>query len=270
PLVAEAKLTSVKVELEAEQQAPDMASSKKRHVYGVFEKVHFRMFPDDITASINISCEDNVIAITGDYFYCTPRGGHGQALLTTHSITYSVGFDILNPEICATNARANDIPEVQPVNGEAGHLILRMDMFVKPFYVAFRGLNIQEVPDNSQSCPHSGYYDDMAKGGPWSHIEGDNLAGRWNEVNALGFYGIDSAGRFSRYDPPLSSGMKVWAIPMAWSPLPNDAFRQMFDPNPTTQRFTLSADGTFRIEKSGHWAERTVDGVVVVDGNNVD
>lgn len=133
-----------------------------------------------------------------------------------------------------------------------------------------KGLNIQEVPDESQSGPHDGYYDDRTKGGPWSHVAGEHMAGQWNEVNSAGYFGMDRAGRASRYDPPWIQGSKTWPIPMAWSPLPNTNFMQMFSPNPTSQHFSISSNGTFRIEKFNHWAERPIRGPILVDGVAVD
>ena len=259
-------LTSVKVELEADQNAPDPTASNFRHKYGVLEQVNFRHLPLSATVTWEFSAGGDLISKVGDHFFCTPRGSHGTAEVSAGGVSYTTDFDVLEPQIIATNATANAGGGVSPVEGESGHLLLCLDLYATPFYVSFKGLNIQEVPDESQSGPHSGYYNDQTKGGPWSHVAGEHMAGRWNEVDATGYFGTDRAGRSGRYDPPWIQGSKTWPIPMAWSPTPNDYFMQMFSPNPTMQHYEISSNGTFRIEKFNHWAERPISGAIVVDG----
>ena len=266
PLTSDDELTSVKVKLEADQSAPDTAASNSRHVYGVYERVNFRHYPSDANVTWEFSADGNLIPQMGNHIFCTPRGGQGVAEVSIGNAAYAAAFDVVEPQVVATNARANASADVSPVNGEAGHLLLCLDVYVTPFYVSFKGLNIQEVPDESQSGPHDGYYDDRAKGGPWSHVAGEHMAGQWNEVDAAGYFGMDRAGRASRYDPPWIQGSKTWPIPMAWSPLPDANFMQLFSPNPTSQHFSISPDGTFRIEKFNHWAERQISGSISVGG----
>ena len=270
PLTSDDELTSVKVVLEADENAPDSEASNFRHKYGVFEQVNFRHYPSTASVSWSFSAEAYYISVAEGHFFCTPRGDHGTAEVSSGGVTYVSNFDIVEPQVVATNARANASTDVSPVNGEAGHLLLCLDVYVTPFYVSFKGLNIQEVPDESQSGLHDGYYDDRSKGGPWSHVAGEHTAGQWNEVNAAGYFGMDRAGRASRYDPPWVQGSKTWSIPMAWSPEPDDRFMQMFSPNPTSQHFSISSNGTFRIEKFNHWAERPIHGSILVDGIPID
>lgn len=39
--------------------------------------------------------------------------------------------------------------------------------------------------------------------------------------------------------------------------------------DPTTQKFTLWPDGTFKIEKHNHWAQRTIWNDYLIDGISV-
>lgn len=62
--------------------------------------------------------------------------------------------------------------------------------------------------------------------------------------------------------PQLSA---AWPIPMGWGY--GIGVLGRFKDYPTFQTYTLSSDGTFRIEKFGHWAERNMLGMVWVDGS---
>ena len=120
-------------------------------------------------------------------------------------------------------------------------------------------------PENSdgQSCPHCGYYDDRTKGGNWSHTAADG-AGPWHTVLGSGYVMTDFAGRKVSYATPWSEGSKTWQIPMSWGE--GGVLEFPFATNPTTQEFTLYSNGTFRIRKFGHEAERNVLGFIWKDG----
>ena len=81
---------------------------------------------------------------------------------------------VIEPVIEVRNPRVNqNSAHVSPVMGQAGHLLLYLDMYAGPFYASFQGLEIREVPDESQSGFHIGYFDDRGKGGNWSHTQND-------------------------------------------------------------------------------------------------
>ena len=89
-------------------------------------------------------------------------------------------------------------------------------------------------------------------------------AGKWHSTNSQAFFGSDAAGHRVAYQQPWTEGWKSWPIPMGWG-FGVDVLGH-FDPNPTSQTFTLHTNGTFRIEKFNHWAERAVTGEIIVDG----
>ena len=83
--------------------------------------------------------------------------------------------------------------------------------------------------------------------------------------NSQAFFGTDAAGTHEAYSQPWQDGWKSWPIPMGWGY--GIGVLGRFKDYPTFQTYTLSSDGTFRIEKFGHWAERNMLGMVWVDGS---
>ena len=178
--------------------------------------------------------------------------------------TYETALSVATPVIMVTNIRVNVYStDVSPVFGESGHLLLYQDLYATPLYVSFKDVQFREVPDESQSCYHNGYYDDRTKGGNWSHTESDG-AGTWHTALSSGYVMSDRAGHRTSYSTPWIAGIKEWAIPMAWGA--GGVVEVPFVPNPTTQEFRLQSNGTFRIRKFGHEAERSVYGLIWIDG----
>ena len=266
PITSDAELTSVKVELTSVETAaanPD----KRRHVYGVAEEVEYRSYPEGATVSWSFP---NGLLYWNATSFCCPwssasmSASGSEITVTFGDVSYGIGITVVDPVIQVQNPRVNvNSSDVTPVFGEAGHLVLYMDLYATPFYVSFCGLEIREVPDESQSCPHMGYYDDRSKGGNLSHTANDG-AGEWHAVHSSGYVMSDKAGRGTSYQQPWSYGTKEWAIPMAWG---NGVDVSVpFSPNPTTQLFTLQENGTFSIRKHGHEATRNTLGLIWCDG----
>ena len=271
-LDSEAKLTSIRIAFNVDYAAPEN-DRLDRHLYGVTETVHYHMYPDSAVGTWTFRVGGaEFFPQSGSVFNCPGSleglsGGYGSAELSAYGASFRSAFTVFEPQISARNPRINANPlRVSPVVGEAGHLLLYMDMYVEPSYVSFKGLQMREVPDESQSGTHQGYYDDTGKGGNWSHTSNDG-AGPWNEVDLHGYYGTDEAGRRGKYEEPWSEGSKEWPIPMDWGRSSMTVGR--FRTNPTSQGFVLHANGTFRIEKFNHSAERTISGQAWCDDNPV-
>ena len=65
------------------------------------------------------------------------------------------------------------------------------------------------------------------------------------------------------------TSVKIELTAVASAPRNSDNHRHtygIFVPNPTTQEFRLQSNGTFRIRKFGHEAERSVYGLIWIDG----
>ena len=267
----ETPLTSVKVELET-MYAATSNPDKHRHVYGIGEGVKYRTIPASVQSEWSFVAGANAVATydwggsTGNVFICPwttdgLSGGSFSGSVTIHGCELNFSLSVVEPNIVALYPSTNiESSRVNPVYGEAGHLLMYLQMFVEPQYVSFKGIKIVEIPDESQSGVHWGYYNDRQKGGNWSHTANDG-AGIWNEVGETGFYGVDRAGHSVSYSPPWINGMKVWQIPMGWG-TGGDSVAGQFDPNPTTQTFSLTEDGTFTIRKFNHEATRNIHGSI--------
>ena len=264
PSTVTAKLTSVKVELETVYQAPENRD-RHRHWFGVGEDVRYKSFP--VGALVNWSFPSLLISREGEMFMCpwVASNGDDESFYLDASIggvLFRMDCRFFNPKIKATNPRVNmRVTDVMPVQGEAGHLLLYLDMFVEPLYVSFQGVDIREIIDDSHNCPHAGYYCDTSKGGALSHDERSG-AGVWNTVTATGYYGTDRAGVHARYEEPWLDGYKEWPIPMDWGM--NNVSVGRFNPNPTTQRFELRSSGRFTIKKFHYNATREVSGETAI------
>lgn len=126
---------------------------------------------------------------------------------------------------------------------------------------------MEEIPDESQSGSHGGYFDDPLKGGSWSHTR-NNGAGHWHQINSEGFWAHDDAGWTNDFVRPWIDGYKEWEIPMGWGPGEDD-LRGRFREPPTIQRFELNSSGKFTVEKFGHSASRNRFNIIRLDGRIV-
>ena len=267
PLVSDAELTAVKVELETKFPAYEN-NCKQRHIYGVGETVFQHCYPEVESGRWTVSIDGRAATRlqngqTG--FSASATAGIGAATFSMSQVSYTIGFRVLEPYVEVRNARANQ-SDVSPVIGEAGHLLLFLDQYVGPYYVSFREIYMMEIPDESNNCPHSGYFSDSSTGW-WSHTSQAG-AGDWNPVGENGYWGTDKAGYRSSYGSPWSEGEKVWDIPIGWG-FGGRTVAGSITPLPTKQKFEIHANGTFKITKHDHSAERNVLGMIWVDGSLV-
>jgi len=185
-------------------------------------------------------------------------GGHCEFCVAFGNTAYTNDFLMVLPQIEARNPRCNE--NLSMVYGEAGWLLLHLDLYVGPLYVSFAGVEFVEIADESGSCPHAGYFNDVEKGGFLSHCE-DAGAGVSHVVNSDGLWCSDKAGRGGRYEEPWSDGWKEWPIPVGWRV---EGVQAQYDVPPTTQRFTLTSGGVFSIRKYGFEATRDTSNRVTI------
>ena len=265
PLTSDAELTSVKVKFETKYAALENAC-KQRHVYGVAETVYLHSDPEIATGSwsVTIDGQPAMLLQSGQTGFCASwTAGSGSATYSVLGTSYTAGFTVLEPHVEVRNPRANQ-SDVSPVIGESGHLLLFQDQYVAPYYVSFREIYMMEIPDEGNNCPHSGYFNDPATGW-WSHTS-QSGAGNWNSVGVDGYWGYDKAGHAAAYGSPWTEGEKEWDIPVGWG-FGGQSVVGTISPNPTTQKFEIHADGSFKITKYGHSAERNTLGFIWVDGS---
>ncbi len=260
-----AAATSLRVELSADHAAP-LNSNPNRHVYGVLESFHYRHYPSggdpdwtffEGTEELFPFSEGYMIlpAVTNQ-----SSGGRCEYHVVFADVAYTNSFLMLLPQIESRLPRCNET--IEPIYGESGWLILHLDLFVGPLYVSFSGVDFEEVPDESGSCPHEGYYDDVVKGGYLSHCTATG-AGHPYTVLPNGYWCSDMAGKAGRYERPWTNGWKEWPIPVRWFVGPVGA---SFEKPPTSQKFMLRADGTFSIRKYGFQATRDIFNHMAIEG----
>ncbi len=260
-----ATTTVVRVELEARNAAP-ANPDKHRHVFGVLESLYYRQYPSGVLSTWYFSeGEVELIPFSSGYMNLpattnlTSRG-HCEFHVSYGNVTYTNTFHIVLPQIEARNPRCNE--NLSMVRGEAGWLLLHLDIYVGPLYVSFHGVDFQEIPDESGNCPHDGYYNDIAKGGYLSHCESAG-AGVWHRIRTPDSYLCsDRIGRAGRYDRPWLNGWKEWPIPTGWGA--DENLRAQFDVPPTTQKFILTSEGTFTIRKFGFEATRDISNHITI------
>ena len=251
-----ASVTSLKVELCADNPAP-LNSNPNRHVYGVLESLHYRQYPADVAAEwIFWEDTESLMPFSQGYMILPATtnqtsSGRCRFSVTSGGVSYTNAFQMYLPQIEARNPRCNS--DIVMVNGESGWLLLHLDLYVGPAIVSFKGLDFQEIPDESGNCPHTGYYNDVIKGGYLSHCAAAG-AGIPHEVALNGYWCSDKAGKGGRYEMPWCDGWKEWPIPVGWGA--SNTIQGQFDRPPTTQKFTLMSDGTFSISKYGFEATR--------------
>ena len=254
-----ATATVVRVELEA-CKAISVNPDRHRHIFGVLEDFHYRQYPANAVASWRfLEGEEERFPFSSGYVILPPTTNQTSEGLCEFHVTcgaasYTNSFLMVLPQIEARNPRYNE--NLRTVFGEAGWLLLHLDLYVGPSYVSFYGLDFQEIPDESGNCPHDGYYNDVAKGGWLSHCAAAG-AGTWHRIFSNdGYLCSDKAGRGGRYEKPWIDGWKEWPIPIGWGI--NEMRWAQFDEPPTTQKFTLTPNGTFTIRKFGFEATRNV------------
>jgi hypothetical protein len=74
----------------------------------------------------------------------------------------------------------------------------------------------------------------------------------------------DRVGRVTSYPQPWSAGWKEWRIPVAWGDYLRN-IKGMIIPNPTTEKFTIDAEGTATVRKYNHEIKRTIDNRIWID-----
>ena len=257
---SQAKLTSVKVELKAKETAPANHCLHRRE-YGVGEGVNVYHTPIALSIKIEIDSTDAVIGVDNDEFYCPWNGGQYNLEIGVGNAIYSSGITVVEPHVYCQKAQWDG---VLGTIGCAGQLHMDLFLYVVPSNVSFNGVFMVEIPDDVVR-PHDGYFNDTDtnKVGALSHTVAAG-AGVWRQVHGSA-WAIDGVGRRTTYPQLWSNGWKTWEIPVGWGDAQH-VLKGRLVPNPTTQIFTISSNGTATVEKYGHVIERRIDNKVFKDG----
>ena len=155
---------------------------------------------------------------------------------------------------------------------------MNLTLYIGPMDVSFQGIDVSEIPCASIVTP-VGYYATTNFTGVLSHTA-DAGAGLWHHIKEGNRWGIDNAASNIR-TPPWSEGRMTWKIPVQW-------YKRLDSPTSWPERtvhpdgkliggsesaylqvFEITADGTIKISKHGHWIDRTTEDVIRLDGKKV-
>ena len=280
PLAAEARLTSVKVELTPED-LPPMNPSPHRHLVGINEKVNHAAAP--ASANVRWIVAKNQIS-DDDYFNCPWTGGVYVVSAKCCNAQLDTPITVVEPVVECREARWDEELDASAVVGESGWVGMKLSLYLLPRTVSFDWIEMEEVPvPSSEAIRPTGYFylrpdvmhsthDAEMGAGKWFRPRLSD--GSWTHDKARMPYACPP---FVIDDPPeWTQGTMRWAIPVGCGELVSDAnggveraLRRVLNPNPTDQVYEMEAGGTLTIRKYNHSIRRDVSGRVWLDGSRV-
>ena len=276
PVSSRAKVTSVKVELEAVYVAPENPSHY-RHIYGVGERIKCRHQPTSVSAIWRVASyvAENVMTdgseCDKEITFAHLAENKPRVEVECCSVEYLPQFVLVEPtDVIAYSASWNGtcLPR-----GRAGGFGMKMNLYVYPMHVSFQGIDMVEVPCNDV-VPPIGYYASTNFDGYLSHCS-DAGAGWWHHVKAGNYWTEDEVGSGERH-MPWSNGILVWNVPIAWNYRFDDTLswprnhysstcKKIREDSAFQQIYGIDGTGSVTIEKFDHVVERNTNDVVTVD-----
>jgi hypothetical protein len=253
----EDKMTVVKVEL-----SPVVMRDRavNRHLLGVGERVLCEIRP--IMAGVEFESEGGgAVEAHQSYAYydCPLRGGFfGLSISVDVDSRYRSELVVVEPESLIVG-RCYEIAYQAPTN-TSGAVGMRLELYVTPLAVSFRGLSMMEIPDSGMYSPE-GFLADLAFKEIWHHTI-DRGAGVFYKISNDNYFFTDEPKFAVAIEPPWGAGRIIWDIPIGWAQ--RDA-----QPHATCigtlgvryqQKFEIYSTGLFRLSKFQHWVERCADG----------
>ncbi|MDD6031611.1 MAG: hypothetical protein PUE68_12430, partial [Kiritimatiellae bacterium] len=290
----------LRAELEVVYEAPENPSAN-RHVYGVGEKVKFRLQPalsDAVIRTESFDARGEQLSYNNTFDGAYRVSGAGERIYTapftaTHpspvtislnGVEYIPSMTFVEPAYveCRGAARNPYTPCLPP--GEVGGMMLLTTNYVGPMHVSFQGIALAEIPCGNR-IPPDGYFSTTNFQGELSHTIRAG-AGRTRKVSTNNFWYVDMAGRGTNYQN-WSSGHMVWKIPIGWIRMVHGVATDLVIDEPEyeeqgkswtrrlliggedaySQEFSIDGDGTAKIWKYGHWLSRSRDCQIRLDGN---
>ena len=286
PASSQAKLTSVKVELEAVYVAPGN-TNQNRHLYGVGEKVRLRHMPESAALVWSLGNNDFFSELL-DENGCDKvlqlhylGGTVSDVVATFGNETHHPTISVIEPQSIVCSGQMWN-GECLP-KGQAGGFGMRLWLYIGPMCVSFQGIDVAEIPCETIVQP-TGYYATTNFNGVLSHSLAAG-AGYWHHVSAGNYWCQDEAkSNFRRQI--WSNGVMTWNIPIQWYQRldASESWTRGFvhadgrliggSESAYRQVFEITANGTITVSKHQHYVERTtndvirLDGTIVHDGNH--
>ena len=300
-------LTAVRLELTPVWAAPENPCTN-RHVYGVGEKVLFKVRPQLLSvtlSTIKYDVEDTLgdyelfdamqAAVTAelDRIYTCPISRNYAPPLKVQrgDVVYTPAVSLVEPQIVVTTGASwgeNAVDFFYEgsrkcwASGDVGAAALVTTNYIGPLTVSFQGIAVSELPcedeDTVTGCFTNGHYrtHTAAAGAGEAHL-----------IGAGNFWFVDGA-RMGRAEANWSpNSILDWKIPVGWHrKLPMYAgnfnvsdsdYERMDDAasRPLSmdvvyhQRFSIDGNGVFKTEKFGHWISRSRWCRVILDGETL-
>ncbi len=296
-------MTSVCLELAAVWEAPENPCTN-RHVYGVGEKVLFKVRPqlasvmlsttkfdalDVDTSEYELFGTNAVVDASGDRIYTCPISANYRppVKVSLGSVEYLPSVSIVEPKEVVTRGAGWGVNKVDMFyegnrrcwpSGSVGTATLVTTNYIGPMTVSFRGIAVSEVPCYEEDTI-TGCFTNVL----WRTHTVEAGAGRAHPIGPGNFWFEDSAGLSPTIANWGQGGEFVLKIPVGWHRRgqSDDVFwvlgsdfeswrdsesRALLFKNIYRQRYTIDGAGTCRTEKYGHWISRSRSCRVILDG----
>jgi hypothetical protein len=256
-LSSEDKMTVVKVEL-----SPVVMRDRavNRHLLGVGERVLCEIRP--IMPGVEFESEGggSVEAHRSYAYYdCPLRGGlFGLSISVDVDSRYRSELVVVEPESLIVG-RCYEIAYQAPTN-TSGAVGMRLELYVTPLTVSFRGLSMMEIPDSGMYSPE-GFLADLAFKEIWHHTI-DRGAGVFYKISNDNYFFADEPKFAVAIEPPWGTGRIIWDIPIGWAQRDAQPHAACIGTLGVRyqQKFEIYSTGRFRLSKFQHWVERCADG----------
>ena len=274
------KATAVQVTVRPRVHAPEN-DKEYRHKFGIGEIVDCGNQPKVESVRWKRNGGGTLKESNGSYEYRCPLSAEVNGFeIAGEGCCYVPQTRVVEPQgVLARDAGYATAPKIR--SGQAGGILLAIDLYVLPLDVSFSGIRIEEIPDVGGS--HSGYFADTFFMSEWFHGE-DQGAGDWREVYGNNKFLNDEAG-FKRALPQLDSrgfvstagtngwtnGNLTWEVPCGWA---DSNVQKGDDPigtfsNGSRQVMTIDAKGNVEVQKHGNAVRREIGGGIILNGVRV-
>ena len=303
-LTNECAMTSIRLELSPVWEAPENPCTN-RHMYGVGEKVLFKVFPQ--LAAISLTTVKYDMQDTCDYELFDGAATNDASMIRTYrcpisasynppikvsyyDAEYPPGVALVEPQFIVTTGADRGVNAVDVFNeesrrcwpyGSVGTATLVTTNYIGPMTVSFRGIAVSEVPcqveDTVTGC--------FTNGHRRTHTF-EAGAGRAHPIKDGNFWFVDAAHIGATLEDWSPSSELVWKIPIGWHrrgesdeifSVTQEDFERWYDATSRPlvldmiyrQRFSIDSDGVVKVDKFGHWTTRSRHCRVVLDGNTI-